>query len=178
MVALTLIARSPLQFDYACEKGAQAASRVASTAPTDSSADPETPNKTFTIGIWEKPDYGHNTRIRESPIYGQWKESESLFQQTSLATPALRHSVPQSMAWRGLVDWESSGQLEGQVALPSFLSTKKDYVLARRTRQANKPVFRSLAEAYNTRDAKTEGQWGRNGQGDAQISQQMKGRST
>jgi hypothetical protein len=141
---------------------------VPGTAPTDSSAEPTSSNKTFTVGIWEKPDYGHNTRIRESPIYGPWSEYENLFQQTSIATAALRRAVPQSMAWRGLVDWESRAQLEGQAALPSFLSSKKDFVHARRARQTNKPAFRSLTGTYNTaKDAKTEEHGERDAQGDA-----------
>jgi len=52
------------------------------------------------------------------------------------------------MAWFGLVDWESGAQVEGQEVMLAGLNSDRDFMLARRIRQMNKPAFDSLVEAW------------------------------
>lgn len=68
-MADTLIAKSPLEFDFAAR-----ANRTLPT-PLNSIARPDaSPHKTFRVKITEHSDYPHKTRIRENPAYGRWLE--------------------------------------------------------------------------------------------------------
>ncbi|KAL2257435.1 hypothetical protein VTK26DRAFT_176 [Humicola hyalothermophila] len=141
-----LVEKSPLQFDYVPEHGHQAGA-AAGTTP-----DSTTSTKTFTVTIQEQPNHMHRTRIRESLLYGRWPEQDKLLSQNSLSIAALRWSVPRDLAWAGLVDWESHGQLDGPGALGAWLDSDQDYVQARTIRQKNKVGFDSLVEAFNSRN--------------------------
>ncbi|KAH6631043.1 hypothetical protein B0J18DRAFT_118707 [Chaetomium sp. MPI-SDFR-AT-0129] len=68
-MADTLIAKSPLEFDFAAR-----ANRTLPT-PLNSIARPDaSPHKTFRVKITEHSHYPHKTRIRENPTYGRWLE--------------------------------------------------------------------------------------------------------
>ncbi|KXX81813.1 hypothetical protein MMYC01_202987 [Madurella mycetomatis] len=146
--AVGIIARSPLQFDYRPEHD---------HAPASSVKKPSA-NKTFTVTIFREPDYKHKTHIKESPVYGRWPQEESLFHETSFARGALRLAVPRDMAWEGLSDWETGGQLEGPETHASLLSGKKDFAEARLLRKMNRSTFRSLTELYTARHGTNKAQ--------------------
>lgn len=61
------------------------------------------------------------------------------------------------MAWTGLVDWDKAAEGGTQAAVASFLSTKEDYIAARRIRQANRKEFDSLMDKYRDRNEGGEG---------------------
>lgn len=56
------------------------------------------------------------------------------------------------MAWNGLSDWETGGQLDDPQIRASSLAGKKDFAAARQLRKMNKGNFRSLVELYNARN--------------------------
>ncbi|KAK4038030.1 hypothetical protein C8A01DRAFT_17845 [Parachaetomium inaequale] len=171
-MALSLVAKSPLQFDYAARQGR---SNRTTTAP-----------KTFLVKITEKPDYSHKTRIREALIYGRWpspgpepepqpefgqqqqqqqqqqygdRDPAALFREDSLPRAALRAACPRDMAWAGLTDWESAGQLDGDGG--AGLSHKGDYAQARLMKRGrNDSWFESLAEVYLARHEREESREG------------------
>jgi len=69
------------------------------------------------------------------------------------------------MAWFGLVDWESGAQVEGQEVMLAGLNSDRDFMLARRIRQMNKPAFDSLLDAWR-RGAEERGELGQLEAGD------------
>lgn len=103
------------------------------------------------------PEHPHELRNRESFIHGRWAELNDLFVQNSLSLAALRRSVPRNSAWNGLVDWETHGQVEGQVELRSWLSSAADFSVVGKLRKMNRPRFHSLSlmKAYEARNTKT-----------------------
>ncbi|KAK4149236.1 hypothetical protein C8A00DRAFT_38173 [Chaetomidium leptoderma] len=158
-IAAGLVERSPLQFDFAAQRGRGGAATDSATSA----------NKTFLVKIVEKSDYKHKTHIRESPLYGRWPQPQhnnSLFQEDSVAKAALRRACPQGMDWYGLVDWESCGQADVDGGLATRLNSKTDYVQSRRTRQNSKGKFESLMEAYEAKHGKREGREGGEGKPD------------
>ncbi|KAL2017986.1 hypothetical protein VTK56DRAFT_1366 [Thermocarpiscus australiensis] len=148
ITALGIIAGSPLQFDYVTT------SRHTSAAAAGSLAEPETSTKTFTVSIFEEPEYKHRTHIRASPLYGRWAlPQEHPFLETSLARAALRRFVPRDMSWAGLVDWETCGQLEGLQSRASWVPTRDDFVAARQMRRAQEGTYQSLLDMFNARNS-------------------------
>jgi hypothetical protein len=146
--ALSIIGKSPFQFDYNPQQGHE----------PPGSAKASSPHKTFTVYVHAEPDYLHRTRIKESPIHGRWPQEQSLFHQTSFARSALRLAVPRDMAWEGLSDWETGGQLEGPDSHAALLSKEKHFIETRVRRKMTQPGFRSLTELYNSRHKSDKGQ--------------------
>ncbi|KAK4243950.1 hypothetical protein C7999DRAFT_17744 [Corynascus novoguineensis] len=149
-MALNLIAKSPLEFEYAARRSA---TRL--VTPNTTTTEP----KTFLVKIVENPDYKHRTHIRESLTYGRWPEHEQqrkqrdagaqLFVEDSLPRASLSAICPPGIASAGLADWESAGQLGEDEGLATWLSGKADFVQARQMKKArNATAFESLVEAY------------------------------
>jgi hypothetical protein len=135
-MADALIQRSPLEFDYAPPK--QSSSSIAAISPPTTTTTNNHAKKTFLVKIMEQNSYPHKTRIREMRVNGHWAENaDHFFQQDSIPKAALQKVVPQDMAWQGLTDWESSGQLDEDAPPASWLSTKSDFVQARRMRRTS-----------------------------------------
>ncbi len=107
--------------------------------------------KQFLVKIIEKPEYKHKTRIRDHPTTDCWPEPHAIFRPNSVARAALRQTVPRDMAFDGLTDWESAGQLDGDDTLSTRLASKTDYVRARSARRAKKAASGNLAEMYKAR---------------------------
>ncbi len=103
--------------------------------------------------------------MRDMPTYDRWPELHAVFQPNSIPRAALRQAVPQDMAFNGLADWESAGQLDGDDTPSTRLTFNTDYVRARSARRAKKPAFESLAEAYKARYGGEEEDGGRGGAG-------------
>ncbi|KAL2173205.1 uncharacterized protein P884DRAFT_252365 [Thermothelomyces heterothallicus CBS 202.75] len=151
-MALNLVAKSPLEFEYAARQSASTRTAAATT--------PEP--KTFLVKIVENPAYKHRTHIRESLTYGRWPEHEQqrkqrdadaqLFAMDSMPRAALGAVCPPGIASAGLADWESAGQLAEDDGLATWLSGKVDFVQARQMKRArNATAFESLVEAYERR---------------------------
>ncbi|KAL2157392.1 hypothetical protein VTH06DRAFT_6211 [Thermothelomyces fergusii] len=145
-MALTLVIKSPLEFEYAARQ------------PAGKTAEP----KTFLVKIVENPEYKHHTHIREAFTYGRWPEHEQqrkqqdadaqLFAMDSMPRAALAAVCPPGIASAGLADWESAGQRAEDDGLATWLSGKIDFVQARLMKRArNATAFESLVEAYERR---------------------------
>lgn len=164
-MAQNLIAKSPFQFDYVAQKQAHEAAAAAAAAAPPTTPTPTGVQKTFRVKIVEKPEYKHKTRMRDLTTYDRWPELHALFQPSSIPRAALQQAVPRDMAFHGLADWESAGQLDGDDTPSTRFSFNTDYVRARSARRAKKPAFESLAEAYKARHGDGEGGGGRGGAG-------------
>ena len=69
--------------------------------------------KIFTVEIFPAPDYKHRTRIGLSPLHGPWPDERNPFcDKRSFAQFALKAAIPANLASRGMVDWETGGQVE------------------------------------------------------------------
>jgi hypothetical protein len=141
-MARGLIERSPLQFDYVPQQ-----SRGHSVADNPATA----ANKTFLVKIIEKSEYRHKTHIKESLTYGRWPEHDTLFLEDSLPKGALRQACPRDMAYNGMTDWESCGQLDEGDSLSTWLSQKGDFVQARHARKQRQSAFESLLGIYSAK---------------------------
>jgi hypothetical protein len=123
-----LVDRSPLQFDWVARKKAPAG-----PAPTAESA-----QKTFLVKIIDKPEYNHRSVVESMPTSGCWPRSDAVFQQTSVPRAALRQSVPRDMAFEGLSDWDSAGQLADYGPAYKALETATDFIRERQARRARR----------------------------------------
>lgn len=153
-MAHALVERSPLQFDYVPQHGRKVAADAGDSADASSSEQ----KKTFLVKITENDAYPHKTRIRESATYGNWPKQCSLFQTASIPRAALSRACPEDMAWNGLTDWETGGQLDEGEELSTWLQKKSDYVQARQLRQRNKAGFESLRVLYHEKHGGKEEQ--------------------
>jgi hypothetical protein len=143
-MARGLIARSPLQFDYVPQQSR-------GNGAADSSTTAASANKTFLVKIIEKSEYRHKTHIKESLTYGRWPEHDTLFLEDSLPKGALRQACPRDMAYNGMTDWESCGQLDEGDSLSTWLSQKGDFVQARHARKQRQSAFESLLGIYSAK---------------------------
>lgn len=166
-MAHSLIERSPLQFDYVPQQGR-------GNGAADSTANPASANKTFLVKIIEKSEYKHKTHIKESLTYGRWPEHDTLFLEDSLPKGALRQACPRDMAYNGMTDWESCGQLDEGDALSTWLSQKGDFVQARHARKQRQSAFESLLEIHNAK----HGSKGLEGQGVGGVESHLVTKST
>ncbi|KAG7288611.1 hypothetical protein NEMBOFW57_004965 [Staphylotrichum longicolle] len=141
-MANDLVARSPLQFDCVTEQRAPGSKAPSTTVPTT----------TFLVKITAKSDYKHKPRIAESPLHGRWPTQQSIFASGSPMSAALRDAVPRDMAWEGLADWDSCGQLDEDNPPAAKLVSNSDYTAARKERRERRRAdWDSLMEAYNAR---------------------------
>ncbi|KAH8881549.1 hypothetical protein GQ53DRAFT_667469 [Thozetella sp. PMI_491] len=107
--ASDLVNSSPLQYEYA---GDASPSRPATGT---SSKFGSAARRVFNVEIFPAQDYRHKARISQSPLYGPWPDERNLFNDSrSFALFALRSAVPWGIAQKGLVDWESCGQVEAE----------------------------------------------------------------
>lgn len=159
-MAVNLVAKSPLEFEYAARQSAGTAHEP----------------KTFLVKIVENPEYKHRTHIRESLTYGRWPEHEQqrklrgadaqLFAMDSMPRAALSAVCPRGIASAGLADWESAGQLAEDDGMATWLSGKVDFVQARQMKRArNATAFESLVEAYERSRRRNEGKLSPTGSG-------------
>lgn len=138
-MAERLLRNCPIRFDYVPQPSHR-------DGVSDSSPEPIT----FHVNMMPKPYYSHGTRIRQENLsFGQWPEPPvPLFQEHSLPRAVLRRAVPRDMAWKGLTDWESAGQLDEAEGVRTKLVSENDFYDSRLVRQKNKIAFDSLAAAY------------------------------
>ncbi|KAL2128119.1 hypothetical protein VTI74DRAFT_9629 [Chaetomium olivicolor] len=142
-VANKLLLNSPLKFDFIAPR-----SHRDPAVAARSTLEP----KTFHVRVLEKPEYAHRTRIRQSLIYGPWPQPpDTVFTEHSLPRAILRRIVPRDMAWKGLIDWESAGQLDEVEGVTTQLGSHADYIEARMVLQRNRVEFASLVDAYEAK---------------------------
>jgi hypothetical protein len=131
-VTRTIVAQSPIQFDYvpmhkpsrtlqelefSLFDGApkQDANRgtPGPSASSLRSLDDSTGGKRFTVTAFPAPNYRHRTRIRKSPLYGPWPRDRVPFQANkTFVVSALKNTVPWDMRMEGLCDWETRSRDE------------------------------------------------------------------
>ena len=151
-MALGLVARSPLQFDYVTEQQQQLP--VGSNAPAATPASKTTTTTTtFLVKIVANEKYKNKVHITDSDLYGNWPAPHgSLLAAGSPMRAALRDAVPRDLARDGLSDWDSCGQLDDDSPLASGLVTTADFFAARKQRvRRRSEEFYSLVEAYEAR---------------------------
>ncbi|KAK4224884.1 hypothetical protein QBC38DRAFT_484494 [Podospora fimiseda] len=123
------------------------ADRIVSRSPLTFNT-PE--KKEFLVHIFLTEKYFHKTHIRDSPIHGKWEiDRLDVWGQHTLSKNALPPLVPTGMGYRGLVDWESCGQLE-ELADPEekHLLNDKELFQVREKRRQSLAQMESLIETW------------------------------
>ncbi|KAK4190631.1 hypothetical protein QBC35DRAFT_61965 [Podospora australis] len=115
-IAKTLIARSPVELKYG-DNPSSSSSKKSAAKNEDSEDASSSSTKEFVINIFSANNYPHKRAIRHNRISGPWpvprpemNPTENIFAAPSLATLALRQTVPTDVAWKGMTDWESCDQ--------------------------------------------------------------------
>ncbi|KAK3684896.1 hypothetical protein B0T22DRAFT_464421 [Podospora appendiculata] len=145
----TIIARSPLEFEYVNES-AHAAGSHDDKSLADAGAEAGTagePKRTFVVEVFPAGNYGHKSTVKRSPLHGPWPGDNGPLGGESFATAALRAVVPADMAARGLRDWETGGLVEDQEAWAPAARDARYFIRLRSLRRSGRDVFKDLNQA-------------------------------
>lgn len=113
------------------------------------SAPKEAPNS-FVLHIFPAKPY-HRGQIDKVPIYGPWPEDNAFLPVRPFSATALAVSAPDDMSRKGLVDWETGGQLleKFEETYPNRPRLVRAMVERRKERRDEKEQVKRLLELGN-----------------------------